>query len=53
MAQRRTKSSVFFKKKFKIFFAPQIIEKLPKKVAQNPTRPRVFSPAMMFMMQVQ
>ena len=34
-----------FKKILKNFFAPQNIEKLPKKVAHNPTRPPVFSPA--------
>ena len=33
---------------FKNFFAPQNIEKLPKKVAHNPTRPPVFSPASFF-----
>ena len=30
------------------FFAPQNIEKLPSKVAHNPTRPPVFSPASFF-----
>ena len=36
------------KKDFEIFFAPQNIEKLPSKVAHNPTRPPVFSPASFF-----
>ena len=34
-----------FKKILTFFFVPQNIEKLPKKVAHNPTRPPVFSPA--------
>ena len=34
-----------FKKILNFFFATQNIEKLPKKVAHNPTRPPVFSPA--------
>ena len=37
-----------FKKILRFFFAPQNIEKLPSKVAQNPTRPPVFSPASFF-----
>ena len=37
-----------FLKNFKFFFAPQNIEKLPSKVAHNPTRPPVFSPASFF-----
>ena len=37
-------ATMFLKKK-KFFFALQNIEKLPKKVAHNPTRPPVFSPA--------
>ena len=38
-------AKIFLKKNFKIFFAPQNIKKLPSKVAHNPTRPPVFSPA--------
>ena len=38
----------YFLKKFLNFFAPQNIEKLPSKVAHNPTRPPVFSPASFF-----
>ena len=37
-----------FKKILKNFFAPQNLEKLPSKVAHNPTRPPVFSPASFF-----
>ena len=37
-------TTVFFKK-FKKIFAPQNIKKTASKVAHNPTRPRVFSPA--------
>ena len=40
--------TMFFKKLKKKNFAPQNIEKLPKKVAHNPTRPPVFSPASFF-----
>jgi hypothetical protein len=32
----------YLKKKFQSFFAPQNIEKLPSKVAHNPTRPPSF-----------
>ena len=35
----------YFLKNYKKNFAPQNIKKLPSKVAHNPTRPRVFSPA--------
>ena len=39
-------ATVFLKiKKKKKKFAPQNIKKLPSKVAHNPTRPPVFSPA--------
>ena len=39
-------AAIFFKRKLRFFFAPQNIEKLPsKKVAHNPTRPRVLTPA--------
>ena len=38
-------AKIFKKKSFKIFFAPQNIKNLPTKVAHNPTRPQVFSPA--------
>ena len=38
-------AKIFLKKLKKKFFAPQNIEKWPSKVAHNPTRPRVFSPA--------
>ena len=37
--------SAIFSKNLKKFFAPQIIEILLQKVAHNPTRPSVFSPA--------
>ena len=37
-------AKIFLKK----FFATQNIEKLPSKVAHNPTRPPVFSPASFF-----
>ena len=41
-------AKIFKKKKIKKIFAPQNIEKLPKKVAHNPTRPPVFSPGSFF-----
>ena len=37
--------ATIFLKKLKFFFYPQNIKNLPSKVAHNPTRPRVFSPA--------
>ena len=37
--------ATIFLKKFKKKISPQNIEKLPSKVAYNPTRPKVFSPA--------
>ena len=43
----RNKNLALKKPVFQLFqtFAPQNIKKLPSKVAHNPTRPRVFSPA--------
>ena len=38
----------YFFKNLKKIFAPQNIEKLHSKVAHNPTRPPVFSPASFF-----
>ena len=37
--------ATIFLKKIEKTFAPQNIKKLPSKVADNPTRPTVFSPA--------
>jgi hypothetical protein len=37
--------ATIFKKELKNIFDPQNMEKLPSKVAHNPTRPPVFSPA--------
>ena len=40
--------ATIFSKKIQIFLAPLNIEKLLSKVAHNPTRPPVFSPASFF-----
>ena len=41
-------TKIFLKKFQNLFLPPQNIEKLPSKVAHNPTRPPVFSPASFF-----
>ena len=40
---------MFLEKSFLAFFAPQNIEKLSSKIAHNPTRPPVFSPAIIWL----